>query len=66
MTKQTVYINKVMVQFCKVPVNINFEEFLKMNNSWPELFNFQNSFNCLELLKTAPLPIHKVIIITIF
>ena len=41
---------------------------LKINSSWPELFNFQNSFNChwLELLRTAPLPIHKVIIIAIF
>ena len=41
---------------------------LKMNNSWPELFNFQTSFNCdsLELLRTAPLLIHKVIIIAIF
>ena len=35
---------------------------LKINNSWTELFNFQTSFNChlLELLRTAPLPIHKV------
>ena len=41
---------------------------LKINNSWTELFDFQNSFNrhWLELLRTAPLPIHKVIIITIF
>ena len=41
---------------------------LKINNSWTELFNFQNSFYChkLELLRTAPLPIHKVIIIDIF
>ena len=41
---------------------------LKINNSWPESFNFQNSFNChwLEFLRTTPLPIHKVIIITIF
>ena len=41
---------------------------LKINNLWTELFNFQTSFNChwLELLRTAPLPIHKVIIITIF
>ena len=40
----------------------------KINNSWTELFNFQNSFNCysLELLGTAPLPIHEVITITIF
>ena len=22
------------------------KEVLKINNSWPELFNFQNSFNC--------------------
>ena len=41
---------------------------LKIDSSWTELFNFQNSFNChwLELLRTAPLPIHKVIIIAIF
>ena len=41
---------------------------LKINNSWTELFNFQTSFNChrLELLRTAPLPIYKIIIITIF
>ena len=34
---------------------------LKINNSWTELFNFQNSFNChrLELLRTAPSLIHK-------
>ena len=33
-----------------------------------ELSNFQTSFNChwLELLRTAPLPINKVIIIAIF
>ena len=31
------------------------------------LFNFQSSFNChlLELLRTAPIPIYKVIIIAI-
>ena len=23
---------------------------LKINNSWPELFNFQNSFNCTFLV----------------
>ena len=42
--------------------------FLKINNPWTELFDFQNSFKChgLELLRTPPLPIHKVIIITIF
>ena len=44
---------------------------LKINNLWTELFNFQNfqnSLNChrLELLRTAPLPIHKVITIAIF
>ena len=22
------------------------KDILKVNNSWPELFNFQNSFNC--------------------
>ena len=40
----------------------------KINNSWPELFNFQNSFNCpwLGLLRTALLPVHKVIINAIF
>ena len=34
---------------------------LKINNLWTESFNFQNSFDChwLELLKTAPLPIHS-------
>ena len=54
-----------MVQFLKVPVN---SIILKINNSWMESFNFQNYFNChrLELLRTAPLPIHKVIIISIF
>ena len=56
-----------MVQFLKVPV-IATKRILKINNSWPELFNFQNSFNChwLELLRTAPLPIYKVIIIATF
>ena len=41
---------------------------LKIDNSWTELSNFQNSFNCylLELLRTAPLPIHKVIMIAMF
>ena len=41
---------------------------LKINNSCPELFNFQIPFDydSLELLRTAPLPIHKVIIIAIF
>ena len=41
---------------------------LKINNSWPELFSFENSliYHRLELLKTAPLPIHKVIINAIF
>ena len=41
---------------------------LKLNNSSPELFNFRNSFNChwLELLRTASLPIHKIIINIIF
>ena len=44
------------------------ERILKINNSWTELFNFQNSFNChgLELLRNAPLPIHKIIVIIIF
>ena len=52
-----------MVQFQSMAV----KRILKINNSWPELSNFQNSFNChsLELLRTAPLPIHKVIIIAI-
>ena len=55
-----------MVQFLKVSVNGN-QKNLKINNSWMELFDFQNSFNChlVELLRTAPLPIRKVIIITI-
>ena len=37
---------------------------LKINNSWPELLNFQNSFICylLELLRTVSLPIYEVII----
>ena len=38
---------------------------LKINNSWLGLFNFQNSFE-LELLRAAPLPVHKVIINAIF
>ena len=56
-----------MVQFLNVQ-SMAIKRILKMNNSWTELFNFQNSFNChgLELLRTAPLPTHKVIIITIF
>ena len=56
-----------MVQFLKNSDN-RIKRVLKTNNSWTELFNFQNSFNChrLELLRTAPLPIHKVIIIAIF
>ena len=55
-----------MVQFLKVPVD-SIKRILKVNNSWTELFNFQNLFNChgLELLRTAPLPIHQVIIIAI-
>ena len=40
------------------------KESLKINSSWTELFNFQNSFNCH--LRTALSPIHKVIIIAIF
>ena len=56
-----------MVHFLKVPVKGK-EKFLKINNSWPELFNFQTSFNChyLKLLRTASLLIHKVIIISLF
>ena len=46
------------------------ERILKINrsSSWPESINIQNSFNCdwLERLRTAPLPIHKVIIIATF
>ena len=40
------------------------KEFWKLNNS-VQLFIFQSSLNChwLELFRTAPLPIHKVIII---
>ena len=34
-----------MVQFLKVSVNGNKKNFA-INNSWTELFNFQNSFNC--------------------
>ena len=36
---------------------------LKINNSWPELFNFLKLIlnrHCLVLLRTAPLPIHIV------
>ena len=29
----------------KVPVSCNLKK-NKINNSWPELFNFQNSFDC--------------------
>ena len=49
-------------------LSMTIKRILKINNSWPELFNFQNSFNChrLALRRTAPLPIHKVIIIAIF
>ena len=48
-------------------ISMAIERILKINNSWMELLNFQNSFNFhrLELLRTAPLPIHKVIIIAI-
>ena len=57
-----------MVQFLKVPVNVKRILKIHVNNSWPELFNFQNSFTCyrLKLLRTAPLPIRNVIIIDIF
>ena len=56
-----------MVHFLKNTVNSDSKNFEK-NNSWPELFNFQNSFNChgLNLLKTTPLPIHEVIKNAIF
>ena len=56
-----------MVQFLKVPVN-GIKRILKINDLWTELFNFQTSCNChsLELLRTAALPIHNVIIIAIF
>ena len=52
-----------MVQFLKFQ-SLAIKRILKINNSWPELFNFQNSFKCyrLEHLRTAPFPIHKVII----
>ena len=33
-----------MVQFLKVPVNGKQKNFENENNSWMELFNFQNSF----------------------
>ena len=51
-----------------VPVKRILKKKKKKNKSWPELFNFQYSFDChwLELLRTAPLPVHKVIIIAIF
>ena len=57
-----------MVQFLKLSVHGNLKKKLKTNNSWTELFIFQNYFNChgLELLRTAPLHIYKVIIIAIF
>ena len=56
-----------MVQFLKVPVTA-IKRILKINNSWTQLFNFQNSFDChrLEHLRTAPLPIHKVAINALF
>ena len=36
---------------------------LKINDSWQELFNFQNSFYCqwLELLTTAPFPKRQIL-----
>ena len=48
--------------------SMTIKKILKINNSWPELFNFQNSFNYhwLENLRSAPLPIHKVIILAMF
>ena len=41
-----------MVQFL-TGKSIAVKKILKINNSWTELFNFQNSFNChtLELLR---------------
>ena len=52
-----------MVQFLKAQ-SIAIQRILKINSSWSELFNFKISFHChcLELLRTAPLPILKVII----
>ena len=43
-----------MVQYSKIQ-SMAIKRILKINNSWPELFNFQNSFNChwMELLRTA-------------
>ena len=36
-----------MVQFLKDPVSVNEKKKkMKINNSWTELFYFQNSFNC--------------------
>ena len=54
----------VLKQFQSIAI----KRILKRNNSWPDLFDFQNSFNChrLEPLGTALLPVHKVIIINIF
>ena len=46
-----------MVQFQSKAI----KKSLKINYSWTESYYFQHSFNChsLELLRTAPLPIHK-------
>ena len=52
-----------MVQFLKVPVHGNYKNF-ENNSVHYIIIYFQNSFNyChgLKLLRTAPLPIHKVI-----
>ena len=56
-----------MVQFLKLQSMV-IKRILKINSSWPELLNFQNSFNChwLDFLRTAPLSIHEVIIIAVF
>ena len=47
---------------------LQLKEFLKLNNSVHELFIFKILLIviALELLRAAPLPIHKVIIIAIF
>ena len=58
--------NSAVLKISSQPIAI--KRTLKINYSWPESFNLQNSFNChcLELIITAPLSIHKVIIIAIF
>ena len=56
-----------MMQFLKVQ-SMAFKGILKIKSFLPRTIYFQNSFKCyrLKLLRTAPLPFHKVIIIAIF